>query len=214
MTRSIVVVIECLSLMLIANQSATAKRLLIDDFGVPQQGFVTDNFAAFDLLEDIRLLGGGREVWGGASIAGTTFGAKIESGSLIANTASNDKGALAVTWPKLDSESVIDLSDYKTITLAIDETDDDLRTTITFRSNASGSSQIFESIGSAGRHVFEIPPALDLTSFNRLTVAFGLDQYAKVSLNAVWLSVPEPTSGLIVFLCLLGSTRMRMVRHE
>lgn len=177
-----------------AVSDASANRLLIDDFSVDQQGFVAGDPTVFDLLEDAQLFGGGREIWGSAEFPLGTFGANVEAGSLNANTASNDAGGVVVTWPARITDSEIDLSEYSYLTLDVGEVEKEVVLRFTVFSNTTGQDFINSAISFAGRHTFQLPSSADLSSVKHISAGFGLDENENISLNAVWLSVPEPSS--------------------
>lgn len=188
---------------------ASANRLLIDDFSIDQQGFVAGDPVVFDLLEDPRLFGGGREIWGDSDDIAETFGADVENGTLNANVSSNDSGSLNSTWPALFSDSQFDLSKYSYLMLDIRELSDSATLQFTVSSKNSGLSSVFDSLARSGIHVYKLPSSADLSSVEFLSAGFALEANAHIAVNAVWLLAPEPTSLMLSTVVILGLVSCR-----
>ena len=180
--------------------SAIAERLLVDDFSIPQQGIETDQFAAFDLLEDPGLFGGGREILGGgagsptSNCSSSTYTVEVAGGVMSTTVSTECFGVGAVTWPKRDSTASLDLSPYSAIQIDIAELVGEIDTRITFDSNITGNGRLNVLLDTTGLHTFIIPESIALSSVRRLTVASLVGRNEFLTINAVWLVVPEPAT--------------------
>lgn len=201
-----------------AGQCVAADRLLIDDFSIDQQGFVTGSAAAGDLLLDPRLFGGGRVVWGGGSnnspVCPTCMvAASVHSGNFEVSVGDILYGTGNVTWPSLDpmDTSKFDLSGYKFILLDVSDVTKAVNVRIIFKSASSDEEGIVGlQVSTTGLHSIKIPQNVDLRSVQRIFVGSLVERSERFALSSVWVAVPEPAaSQILVGVTFLGLLPLR-----
>lgn len=177
---------------------ASASRLLIDDFSIPQEGILTDQIVEFDLLQDPRLFGGGRVIWGGPNDPPTPFGAKVEDGLLQLNTTPDGIGAGNVTWPDRPGNvggQTIDLSGFRFLEFTIEElTGADIEGRIGINFAATPTRIIDLILNEAQPYRIRLPEDRDLSSVVSLNFSALLNRGDTVSISSFWLVVPEPSA--------------------
>lgn len=196
-----------LGLTLLPN--ASASRLLIDDFSISQEGILTDQNAAFDLLEDPRLFGGSRELFGGGNSDNAVFSATVNSGSAQFDSSQSDAGSGVVRWSIIGDGFTFDASEFQYVDLHIKNVRGDTDVVLSFQTSPVDVRQIRSTVAQPGVIRFQIPPLFDLGSVHQFAVGVGLEANGFMEMDAVWLSIPEPCilSILLLLIPLVSSCR-------